>query len=199
MAETLSSSAKSLNFGRAPAGLGPQVRWLMQSVLPALGRALGVKISIQGADSATQGADGGLNFKVTPGAGADAATHPFKCPLTTDGTTASVVVAGTVNGVSATGLSVTISNSGTKYVYIDVTFAAATTSGGYVTGFSGAITCAMATGASVPSSTSTHLYRQVATYVSGVRTSQDIISSLEVVVRDNGGGTSTPVAIWGAS
>lgn len=69
MPETLSSSSKSLNFGRAPAGLGPQMRWLMKSVIPAIGRALGVKISIQGAESATQEVDGAMNFKVGSGDG----------------------------------------------------------------------------------------------------------------------------------
>lgn len=128
-----------------------------------------------------------------------AATHPFLCPTSTDGSTPSAVVSGTVNGVTATNLSLTISDIGTQYVYLDVTFTANVSAGGYVLGFTGAITCALATGSSIPSDTSTHLYRQVATYSSGTRTVQAITTSMEVVVRDNGSGTSTPVAIWGAS
>jgi hypothetical protein len=130
-------------------------------------------------------------------AAASTSTHPFLCPTTTDGSTASVVVAGDVNGVTATNLSLTISNSGTKVVYVNVTYTADVTAHGYVVGFSGAITCALATGSSVPSDTSTHLYRHIATYVDGTRTVQAVTTSLEVVVRDNGSGTSTATAIWG--
>lgn len=126
-------------------------------------------------------------------------THPFKCPASTDGSTASSIEPGTVNGVSATGLSLTISNSGTKYVYLDVSYTQDLTSNNYVIGFSGAITCAVATGSSVPSDTSTHLYRQIATYVNGVKTTQDITTSMEVVIRDDGNGASTSTAIWGTS
>jgi len=127
----------------------------------------------------------------------DSTPHPFKCPKYTDGSTASVVVAGDVNGVTATNLSLTISNSGTKVVYVDVSYTAHVTANGYVVGFSGAITCALATGSSVPSDTSTNLYRHIATYVSGTLTVQAVTTSLEVVVRDNGSGTSTATAIWG--
>lgn len=133
------------------------------------------------------------------GDAAATATHPFKCPAITDGSTASSIEPGTVNGVSATGLSLTISNSGTKYVYLDVTYTQDLTSNNYVIGFSGAITCAVATGSSVPSDSSTHLYRQIATYVNGVKTTQDITSSMEVVIRDDGTGTATSTAIWGQS
>jgi len=131
------------------------------------------------------------------GSTAGSTTHPFKCPKSTDGSTASVVVAGDVNGVTATNLSLTISNSGTKVVYVDVSYTAHVTANGYVVGFSGAITCALATGSSVPSDTSTDLYRHIATYVSGTLTVQAVTTSLEVVVRDNGSGTSTATAIWG--
>ena len=129
---------------------------------------------------------------------AAAATHPFLCPTSTDGTASSTIVAGTVNGVTATNLSLVISNSGTKYVYIDVTFTRQLSANGYATGFSGAITCAVATGSSVPSDTNTHLYRQIATYVSGTKTVQAVTSSLEVVVRGyNSSGNFN--AIWGRS
>ena len=118
--------------------------------------------------------------------------------VTTDGSTASVIPGGTVNGVSATGLSVTISATGTKYVYLDVTYTQNVSAAGYVIGFSGAITCALATGGSVPSDTSTHLYRQIAAYSAGVKTSQDILTSMEVAVRgyNNSGSFNT---IWGRS
>jgi D-serine deaminase-like pyridoxal phosphate-dependent protein len=141
----------------------------------------------------------GLQVKrnVNDAAATASSTHPFKCPKATDGSTASVVVAGDVNGVTATNLSLTISNSGTKVVYVDVTYTADVTANNYVVGFSGAITCALATGSSVPSDTSTHLYRHIATYVNGARTVQAVTTSLEVVVRDDGSGTSTATAIWG--
>lgn len=128
--------------------------------------------------------------------------HPFKCPGSTDGSTASSVEPGTVNGVSATGLSVTISASGTQYVYLDVALTLETTSNDYVIGFSGghaSITCAVATGSSIPADSDTHAYRKIATYVSGAKTEQAIISSMEVVARDDGTGTGTPVYIWGQS
>lgn len=123
-------------------------------------------------------------------------SHPFKCPGITDGSTASSIVAGTVNGVTATNLTPVISNSGTKYVYLDVTYTQDLSANNYVVGFSGSITCAIATGSSVPSDTSTHLYRQIATYVSGVRTVQAIESSMQVEARDDGNGTATTRAIW---
>lgn len=194
MPETLASAAKTLNFGRAPAGLGPQMRWLLRTVIPAIGRALGVKISIQGAESASMQADGGMSFKVSAGS---SASDPFLCPDTTDGSTASVIVGGNVNGVTVTNLSLTISATGTKYVYIDVTYTQSLSANDYVLGFSGAITAALATGSSVPSDTSTHLYRQVATYVNGTKTVQAIETSMQVEARDNGAGAHVTRAIWG--
>jgi hypothetical protein len=136
-------------------------------------------------------------FNVNDGGGST--THPFKCPGSTDGSTASSVVAGAVNGVTATGLSLTIINSGTKYVYLDVTYTQNLSSNNYVMGISGSVTCAVATGSSVPSDTSTHLYRHIATYVNGVKTVQSIISSMQVVVRDDGSGSAVSTAIWGAA
>ena len=129
--------------------------------------------------------------------GGSTTTHPFLCPASTDGSTASAVVAGTVNGVTATNLSLVISNSGTKYVYLDVTYTQELSSNNYVLGFNSVITCALATGSSIPADTSTHLYRQVATYVSGVKTVQSIQSSMQVEARDDGTGTATTRAIWG--
>jgi|GEM_PF-3512484 len=201
MPETLASSAKTLNFGRAPAGLGPQMRWLLHTVIPAIGRALGVKISIQGAESASMQADGSMNFKV--GAGSGTSSHPFACPNSTDGSTASTIVGGTVNGVSATNLSLTISATGTKYVYFDITYTASVTANGYVIGYTGSPTCALATGSSVPSDTTpvanggtAHIYRQIAAYASGVKTSQAILTSMQFALRDDGTGASKPSAIW---
>lgn len=127
---------------------------------------------------------------------AASASHPFKCPGSTDGVTAINVVTGDVNGVAATNLSLVVSNSGTKYVYLDVSYTQDLSANNYVRGFSGAITCAMATGSSVPSDTSTHLYRHVATYVSGSLSAQPVQSSMQVAARDNGTGTATTTAIW---
>lgn len=176
-----SASPKKLRLGRMPAGIGPTFKAWLDSALRQIGRAVGVQVSIDGAESSSTGPDGSLRFKIAP---SGTASHPFLCPAVTDGSTASVIPGGTVNGVSATGLSLTISATGTKYVYIDVTYTQGVTSNGYVIGFSGGTsTCALATGSSIPSDTSTHLYRQVAAYVSGVKYSQDILTSMEVAIR----------------
>lgn len=129
---------------------------------------------------------------------ADTTSYPFLCPATTDGSTASDVVAGTVNGVTVTNLNLVIDDSGTKYVYFDVSYTQSKSSNNYVVGFSGAITCALATGSSVPSDTSTHLYRLIATYVSGVKTVQAIQSSMEVAVRGYNASAAFST-IWGRS
>lgn len=129
---------------------------------------------------------------------AASSSHPFKCPKSTNGSTASTIVAGTVNGVTATNLSLTISNSGTQHVYLDVSMTRNLSAAGYVIGFSGAITCALATGSSVPSDSNTHLYRLAATYVDGVRTVQALTTSMEVVIRGyNVSGNFN--AIWGTA
>lgn len=195
MPEGLSSSPKKLRLGRMPAGVGPSFKAWLDSTFRQMGRAVGVQVSIDGAESASTGADGSLRFKIGA-AGSGTSSYPFLCPATTDGSAASSIVAGTVNGVTATNLTPVISATGTKYVYIDVTYTQSLSANNYVLGFSGAITCALATGASIPSDTSTHLYRQIAAYASGVKTSQDILTSMEVHVRDSGTGTSTSRAIW---
>lgn len=124
------------------------------------------------------------------------ATHPFLCPDRAGDIT---VVGGTVNGVAATNLTPTVSSSGTQHVYLDVTYAQDLSSNNYVMGFSGAISCAIGTGGSVPSDSSTHLYRLIATYVDGVKTLQAITTSMEVVIRDDGSGGAVSTAIWGTS
>jgi hypothetical protein len=177
-----------------PAGFLPFKKWTMHA-LRTLARAAGVRINIDGAESASTGSDGSLRFKIGEG-GAGGSSYPFLCPATTDGSTASTIVAGTVNGVTATNLTPVISATGTKYVYLDVTYTQELSANGYVTGFDGAITCAIGTGSSIPSDTSTHLYRQIATYVSGTKTVQAIQSSMTVVARDNGSGPGTTLAIW---
>jgi len=128
---------------------------------------------------------------------AAAVSYPFLCPDSTDGSTASAVVAGTVNGVPVTNLSLVISNSGTKYVYFNVTYTQELSTNNYVLGFNSTITCALATGSSIPADTSTHLYRQIATYVSGAKTVQAIQSSMQVEARDDGTGSGKTRAIWG--
>jgi hypothetical protein len=125
--------------------------------------------------------------------------HPFRCPNSTDGSTASSVTAGTVNGISATSLTPVISNAGTRHVYLNVSYSRALSGNGYVTGFSGGITCAIGTGGSVPTDTTSNLYRLIATYVDGVKTTQPVTTSMEVVIRDNGSGSGTPTAIWGTA
>jgi len=191
MPSSASASTKTPRLDIPAGGLRFVTKDMLRRVLRSLGRQMGIDIHIDGATSSSTG-DGHLNFKVTP---SDANIYPFHCPAATDGSVASAVIAGTVNGVTVTNLSLTISNSGTQYVYFDVSYTQGLSSNGYVQGFSGAITCALATGSSIPSDTSTHLYRQVATYVDGVKTVQAILTSMEVAARDNGtGGVTT--AIW---
>jgi hypothetical protein len=200
MPEGLSSPPKKLRLGRMPAGVGPSFKAWLDSTLRQMGRALGVQVQIDGAESASTGSDGSLRFKINPGG---TTSHPFLCPSTTDGSTASTIVGGTVNGVSATNLSLTISATGTKYVYLDVTYTAGVTTNGYVIGYTGSPTCALATGSSVPSDTTpvtnggtAHIYRQIAAYASGVKTSQAILTSMQFALRDDGTGASKPLAIW---
>lgn len=171
----------------------PDFKLWVWDCLRLIARQAGTNVQIEGATSSSVGVDGEQYFKA-PGSAATA-THPFLCPAT--GGDDSVIEGGTVNGVSATGLTLDISTTGTQYVYLDVTMARDVSANGYVTGFAGAITCALATGSSIPADSSTHLYRLVATYVDGVKTTQDIASSMEVAIRDNGSGSSTAVALWG--
>lgn len=137
---------------------------------------------------------------------ASASTHPFKCPGATDGTAASTIPGGTVNGTTVTNSSGTalpggtlvISNTGTKYVYLEVTITKNVTAGGYVVGIASITTAKLKTGSSVPADTTTVLCLQVASYSSGVRTTQDIISSMSVAIR----GTNASgdfLTFWGQS
>jgi|GEM_PF-5043190 len=132
--------------------------------------------------------------------------HPFKCPKYTDGSTASTVAGGTVNGTPVTNSSGTvlptgtmvISNSGTVYAYLEVTITKTTSASGYVIGIASITTAKLKFAGSVPADTSTVLYRQVATYVSGVRNSQDIITSMSVAVRGYNSSGSF-ITFWGAA
>jgi len=144
--------------------------------------------------------------RLLPLAGAAVAAHPFKCPSATDGSTASVIAGGTVNGTAVTnnggtalpGGTLVISNSGTVYVSLEVTITKNVTAGGYVSSIASIPTAKMKTGSSVPADTATVLYKQVATYVSGARTTQDRITSMEVAIRGTNasGGFLT---FWGAA
>lgn len=58
---------------------GYTARWLwVQAALRRLAAAAGISLRIDGADSATVGADGSLQFKVNPGTGGSTGPHPFK-------------------------------------------------------------------------------------------------------------------------
>ena len=135
-----------------------------------------------------------------------ASTHPFKCPGSTDGSTASTIPGGTVNGTTVTNSSGTalpggtlvISNSGTKYVYLEVTITKTVTAGGYVVGIASITTAKLKTGSSVPADTTTVLCIQVASYSSGVRTTQDITSSMSVSIRGTNASGSF-LTFWGQS
>jgi hypothetical protein len=141
----------------------------------------------------------------------DSTPHPFKCPKYTDGETASTVAGGTVTGGISSGFPVTnssstalpggtlvISNSGTVYAYLEVTITKITTASGYVVGINSITTAKLKTAGSVPPNASTVLCHQVATYVDGTRTTQDIITSMSVAIRgyDASGNFLT---FWGAS
>lgn len=129
-------------------------------------------------------------------------THPFLCPSRATADAPSTVEGGTVNGVIVTGLDITISTIGTKYVYLVVTKSGggtliASSASGWVTGFTGVIAATLGTGSSIPADTNSALYRLVATYVDGVKTTQDTISSMMVAARDDQTSTSTAVILWG--
>lgn len=77
-----------------PKGYG--ARWLwVQSALRRLASAAGISLHIDGAESATVGSDGSMQFKVGAGGGS-ASTHPFKVSFVS-GTTYHVE-AGTIDG-----------------------------------------------------------------------------------------------------
>lgn len=58
---------------------GYAARWLWtQSALRRLAAMAGISLHIDGADSATVGADGSMQFKVNPGTGGTTGPHPFK-------------------------------------------------------------------------------------------------------------------------
>jgi len=59
---------------------GYSARWLWtQAALRRLAAMAGISLRIDGADSATVGADGSMQFKVNPGTGGGStSTHPFK-------------------------------------------------------------------------------------------------------------------------
>ncbi len=137
---------------------------------------------------------------------AAAVTHPFLCPGRTDGTTASVIKGGTVNGTVVTnsggtalpGGTLVISNSGTVYVYLEVTISKIVSAAGFVVGIDAITTAKMKTGGSVPSDTATVLCKQVARYVDGVKVTQDRVSSLEVAIKGyNASGNF--LTFWGTS
>jgi len=136
----------------------------------------------------------------------DSTPHPFKCPKYTDGETGSTVAGGTVNRTPVTNSSGTvlptgtmvISNSGIVYAYLEVTITKTTSASGYVIGIASITTAKLKFAGSVPADTSTVLCRQVATYVSGVRNSQDIITSMSVAVRGYNSSGSF-ITFWGAA
>lgn len=133
-------------------------------------------------------------------------THPFKCPAVTDGTTASVIAGGTVNGTTVTNSGGTalpagtlvISDSGTQRVYLEVTVTKSVTAGGYVVGISTISSAKVKTAGSVPADTATVLCRQVARYVDGVKVTQDVTSSMEVAIRGTDAAGNFTV-YWGQS
>ena len=142
---------------------------------------------------------------------ATSTTHPLKCPKLTDGSTASTVAGGTVaagwtngfpvtnsGGTALPGGTLVISNTGTVYAYLEVTITKTTTASGYVVGINSITAAKLKTAGSVPADTSTVLCKQVATYVNGVKTTQDVISSQSVAIRGyNASGDF--LTFWGAS
>jgi len=127
-----------------------------------------------------------------------ASSHPFKCPAECGSST--VVAAGQVNGTDIddfpADFTLNVSTSGTAYIYIAATITLTTSSYGYVTEHS-LTSWILATGSSVPADTATNVYRAVARYDDGLLTEQALVSSMEFVMRDDGSGTSTGIAIWG--
>lgn len=131
---------------------------------------------------------------------AAAATHPFLCPARSGN--GKTVVGGTVNGVPSTNLTLDIGAD--DVVYLDISKDGggdlfASSPNGYILGFAGALAVELASAASLPADSSTNIYRWIANYVSGAKDIQAVTTSLEVVARDDGTGTTTPTLIWGQS
>jgi len=125
-------------------------------------------------------------------------SHPFKAPATASAST--VLVPGQVNGTDIVDFpadfTLNVSTSGVRYVYIVATITQTVSSYGYVTGHT-LTSWTLATGYSVPADSATTVHRTVCRYDDGVLTEQAVVSSLEFVIRDDGSGSSTGVAIWG--
>ena len=199
MPEVLSSAAKTLNFGRAPAGLGPQVRWLMKSVLPAIGRALGVKISIQGAESASQQADGSMNFKIAPGGAGGGGNHNWQ-PTKVDATHLTISY-GAVNGTVAEIYTVPLTDSpapelevhetSLNYVFVRITYSLTTTDGYVVSMTISAVDIGDNT-TGLPSDTATEKHFLLFTWQEGALVTQAAFWNFSIIARDDGTLTSTP-------
>lgn len=118
----------SVTLAAPPTGLRPFKKWTTHA-LRQIARAVGVNISIDGAESSSTGSDGSMRFKI--GAGGAAATND----LALDVSTAGIVKAGTIlyempkilvgaawtaiDTVPAPALAIT--GTGTEYVVVQVT------------------------------------------------------------------------------
>jgi len=110
-----------------PAGVGPSFKAWLDSTLRQMGRALGVQVQIDGAESASTGSDGSLRFKI--------ATGSASTSLPLDVSASGIVVPGTIlevmpqifvgatwtaiDTVPAPALAIT--GTGTEYAVVQVT------------------------------------------------------------------------------
>jgi hypothetical protein len=85
-------------------------RWLwVQAALRRLASAAGISLHIDGAESATVGSDGSMQFKVGAGGGGGSGTHPFKVSFVSSDTFH--VEAGTIEGQTITAQNISVGST----------------------------------------------------------------------------------------
>jgi hypothetical protein len=191
------ATPKKLRIGRMPAGLGPTFKAWLESALRNIARAAGVQLSIDGAESASVGADGSMRFKVSPGIAADA--HNWQPRFVS--LTKLTMSPGKVNGVYPTigGTSVnastrpelTVDASALNYVYLKVPCTLVTSSSFVTSATQGSPIIEAAL--SLPSSTTSNRYFLLFTWQAGALVSQTSYLSIGWKAEDDQTATSTPV------
>lgn len=150
----------------------------------------GIKLSIDGAESASVGPDGSLMFKA--GAGTGPADFPFKCPASSGDH--SKIRVGTVNGNPVDGGD-DISIGSNDSVFVKASLTLTNSSGGYIIGMTD-VTYEFYTDTSQPDDSTTESYFPIAQYFGGV-CFQYVYGILGHTVDDDGTKTNVPVYFWG--
>lgn len=163
---------------------GYMARWLwVLAALRRLGAHCNVTISIDGAESASVGADGSMKFKVGAGGGSSAA---LGLDVSSSGKVTAATVMGVMPTIGGTSLddasppSLTIASSGTKYIVVTVAGTFTLKGSTFVMPtYSAAPTVTIAVDTSDPGYAGTHGISTgtfkflLATFVDGVKTAQN--------------------------